>query len=80
LRLSFFADHRTRLGLTLAVFLSGVPALLIPHGLIGGCSSPSMICRKISFPSITVICILLLIAAALNFLYLAGRDKNKKPS
>jgi hypothetical protein len=69
--LIFFANPQTRLGLTLAVFLSGLLALLIPHGLIGGCAMHSMPCRKISFPSITVISILLLIGSAFYAFYLA---------
>jgi hypothetical protein len=68
-----FANPKTRLGLTLGIFLSAVLALLIPHALIGGCANHTMLCRKISFPSITVISILLLIVAALNALYLARR-------
>jgi hypothetical protein len=47
--------------------------LLIPHALIGGCAMPSMACRKISFPAITVIGILLLIGMALNALYLVRK-------
>jgi hypothetical protein len=73
--LLFFANPKIRLGLTIGIFLSGVLALLIPHALIGGCVMHSMPCRKITFPAITVISILLLIAAALNGLYLA-RKKN----
>jgi hypothetical protein len=61
--------------LTIGIFLSGVLALLIPHALIGGCVMHNMPCRKIAFPAITVISILLLIAAALNGLYLALSKK-----
>jgi hypothetical protein len=68
-----FADPNIRLGLTMGVFLSGPLALLIPHALIGGCPGHAIPCRKIAFPSITVISILLLISAALNALYLARR-------
>ena len=73
--LIFFADPKIRLGLTVGVFLSGVLALLIPHALIGGCPGHLMPCRKITFPSITVIAILLLIMAAVNALYLARRKE-----
>jgi hypothetical protein len=74
--LTLFADPRTRLGLSIAVFFSGVLTLLVPHSLIGGCSMPSMACRKIAFPSLTVIGILLLIATALNILYLIRKNYN----
>ncbi|MDR2095581.1 MAG: DUF4418 family protein [Treponema sp.] len=70
-----FAGPKTRLGLTIGVFLAGVLALLIPHVLIGGCAMYSMPCRKITFPAITVISILLLIGAALNTLYLARKKE-----
>jgi hypothetical protein len=70
-----FAGPQIRLGLTIGIFLSGVLALLIPHALIGGCAMPSMPCRKIAFPAITVISILLLITAALNGLYLARKKE-----
>jgi hypothetical protein len=75
LALVFFADPGTRLGLTIGIFLAGVLALLIPHALIGGCVMHSMPCRKIAFPAITVISILLLLGAAFNALYLARQRK-----
>jgi hypothetical protein len=71
--LAVFANPKTRLGLSIGIFLSGVLALLIPHGLIGGCAMHSMACRKIAFPAITVISILLLIGSALNTFYLARK-------
>jgi hypothetical protein len=71
--LVIFANPHTRLGLTIGTFLSGILALLIPHVLIGGCPSAHMACRKISFPAITVIGVLLLIGMALNALYLTRK-------
>jgi hypothetical protein len=71
--LILFANPKTRLGLTIGIFLAGVLALLIPHNLIGGCAMHSMACRKIAFPSITVISILLLIGSALYTFQLARR-------
>ncbi|MDR2111193.1 MAG: DUF4418 family protein [Spirochaetaceae bacterium] len=70
-----FAAPKTRLGLTIGIFLAGVLALLIPHTLIGGCVTHSMPCRIITFPALTVISILLLITAAFNALYLARIKK-----
>jgi hypothetical protein len=70
-----FASPRTRLGLAIAVFLSGVLALLLPHVLIGGCAMDTMACRKIAFPAITVVGILLLAGSGLYIAYLA-RQKN----
>jgi hypothetical protein len=77
--LALFANPQIRLGLTIGIFLSGLLALLVPHALIGGCPMHGMACRKIAFPAITVISILLLIVTALNTLYLA-RKKNRAPS
>ncbi|MFP3090270.1 DUF4418 family protein [Treponema sp. TIM-1] len=68
--LVFFSSPKIRLGLTIGIFLSAILALLIPHALIGGCAMPSMPCRKITFPALTVLSILLLITGGLNGLYL----------
>ncbi|MDR0722252.1 MAG: DUF4418 family protein [Treponema sp.] len=73
--LVFFANPKTQLGLAIGIFLSGVLALLIPHVLIGGCPMHSMACRKIAFPSITVITILLLIGTAVYTLYLTRKKE-----
>jgi hypothetical protein len=73
--LIFFANQQIRLGLTIGIFLSGVLALLIPHALIGGCAMHSMACRKVTFPAITAISILLLISMALNALYLVQKNR-----
>jgi hypothetical protein len=70
-----FAGHKTRLGLTIGIFLYGVLVLLIPHALIGGCPMHSMACRKIAFPSLTVIAVLLLTGAVLNTVYLARKKE-----
>ena len=71
--LIIFANAKTRLGLSIAVCLSGILALLIPHALIGGCAMHSMPCRKIAFPTITVISILLLIGSGLYTAHLARK-------
>ena len=73
--LVIFSNPQTRLGLTIGIFLSGILALLIPHVLIGGCSMHGMACRKITFPAITVISILLLAGMAFNGLYLTRKKK-----
>jgi len=71
--LTLFASPKTRLGLAIGILLSGVLALLIPHVLIGGCAMESMPCRKIAFPAITVISILLLIGSGFYTAYLARK-------
>ena len=71
--LTLFASPKTRLGLVIGITLSGVLALLVPHVLIGGCPMPTMQCRKIAFPAITVISILLLIGSGFYTAYLARK-------
>jgi hypothetical protein len=75
--LIIFTCARIRLGLVIAILLSGIHALLIPHALIGGCAKDAMSCRKIAFPAITVISILLLIGAGI-YLVLLSKQKSKK--
>jgi hypothetical protein len=74
--LIIFTCVKIRLGFVIGILLSGIHALLIPHVLIGGCLMDSMPCRKIAFPAITVISILLLIGAGIYTIYLARRIKN----
>jgi hypothetical protein len=71
----FFASPKTRLGIIIGIFLSSILALLIPHILIGGCAMDSMPCRKVAFPAITVIGILLLIGTGLYTAYLARKKE-----
>jgi hypothetical protein len=68
-----FAKPETRLGLSIGIFLAGALALLIPHALIGGCPMHTMACRKVAFPAITVMSILLLTGSAFYGLYLARK-------
>jgi hypothetical protein len=77
--LVFFANPRVRLGLTIGIFLSAILVLLVPHALIGGCAGHHMACRKIAFPAITVISMLLLIGMGFNALYLARTKRSSTP-
>jgi hypothetical protein len=75
-----FAERKTRFGLTIAVFLISVIALLIPHSLIGGCSMMSMACRRVAFPWLSVISIVLLVCAVANMFFLEGKpQKDNRP-
>jgi hypothetical protein len=69
--LVFFANPHIRFGVIMGIYLLGILALLMPHALIGGCAMHTMPCRKIAFPAITVISILLLIGEGLYTGYLA---------
>jgi hypothetical protein len=66
----FFQDNKVRLGLNIAVFLSGILALLLPTALIGGCTMETMSCRSVTFPALTVISVLTIVAFAANAVYL----------
>jgi hypothetical protein len=72
-----FTEQTVRLGLTIGVGFSSIIALCIPHALIGGCGSVSMACRKIAFPSITIISFVLLALAVANAVYLAREKKER---
>ncbi|MDR1127193.1 MAG: DUF4418 family protein [Treponema sp.] len=72
--LLLFAETKVRLGLTIGAFFSGVIALCIPHALIGGCGMASMACRRVAFPALTVIGIILLAGMAANAVYLTRKE------
>ena len=66
----FFSDNKVRLGLSIAVILSGILTLLLPTTLIGGCAMETMNCRSVTFPALTVISILTIAGFAANTVYL----------
>jgi hypothetical protein len=68
--LFLFASRAIRLGLSLSLFFAGILALSIPHALIGGCEMARMPCRVVTFPSLTVLGVLVIVGFALNSLYL----------
>jgi hypothetical protein len=76
--LIIFSDPRTRFGLTIGVFFMSIVALLIPHGLIGGCNSMEMRCHKYAFPALTVYSILVLALSLANLYYLDGKGKRNE--
>jgi hypothetical protein len=77
--LLLFSSPRTRLGLSLALALTGVLALLLPTVLIGGCMMETMACRRVTFPALTVLSSLVLAGFALNSFYLARRARREAP-
>jgi hypothetical protein len=72
-----FANPHIRFGLTAGIFFTGVVALLIPHILIGGCAMMTMACRRVTFPALSVIGILVLILSVAGIIY--PEDKIKIP-
>lgn len=70
-----FSDLKTHTGLLAGVFLTGIVALFIPHMLIGGCSGAEMACRRVAFPVLTVLCVLVLIGAVADIIYIDKKAK-----
>lgn len=72
--LIMFIESKTRLGLSIGIFLASIIALLIPNVLIGQCGMVTMACRRIAFPFITGISI-----AALLFSVIIAIYNEKRP-
>jgi xanthine/uracil permease len=60
----FNDEPKTQLGILIGIFFSSIIVLFIPHVLIGGCTMMTMACRRVAFPVITVIAVILLITSA----------------
>lgn len=73
--LMVFDEQKTRLGLNIGIFLASIVVLFIPHALIGGCNMMSMTCRRVAFPALSVISILILVGAVANMFYLEGKTR-----
>jgi hypothetical protein len=74
--LLFNNESKTKLGLSIGIFFTSIVALLIPHVLIGGCNMMSMQCRRVAFPILSVICIVLLLGTITNIIYLEIKKQN----
>jgi hypothetical protein len=73
--LLFLKDLKIQFGLTIGIFLTGIIALIIPNGLIGGCSMAAMDCRRVAFPALTIIAILVLVSSAIYIYYLERKPR-----
>jgi hypothetical protein len=71
-----FTDPKTQIGLVSGILFASILVLGIPHALIGGCKASTMACRKVAFPAITVIGIILLVYSIFIVVY----SEMKKPS
>lgn len=69
-----FKTKETQIALSLAGFVSGITAILIPTILIGGCKKPEMLCRTHAFPAIYLASAILIIFSLGYALY----QKNSK--
>ncbi|MDR1616108.1 MAG: DUF4418 family protein [Syntrophomonadaceae bacterium] len=81
LGLVLFPSYEIRLGLSISVILACIVALLFPSVLIGGCEAETMACRVVTFPALTVICILGIVGFVTNALYLCSgwQRKGRRP-
>jgi hypothetical protein len=70
-----FNNPQTGFGLTIGKFFASIVALSVPHILIGGCGMMNMACRRVSFPALTVIGILVLMVSTANMVYLERKIK-----
>ncbi|GBU27223.1 hypothetical protein R84B8_00749 [Treponema sp. R8-4-B8] len=56
-----FTDSKTQIGLTIGILFASILVIGLPHALIGGCKSSEMACRRVAFPALTVVGIVLLV-------------------
>lgn len=75
LLLILFRSKQIRFGLSLALGLNGILALLLPTRLIGVCGSTRMSCRALTFPALIVLSGLIIVIAVFNSFYLYKSDK-----
>ncbi|MCL2210570.1 MAG: DUF4418 family protein [Treponema sp.] len=61
-----YNDPKTQLGISIAICLTGIIALLVTHVIIGGCALKNMNCRLVAIPALTVIEIFVIIYSGLN--------------
>ncbi len=65
-----FKSVRARVGLSIALAVGGVFALLIPTVLAGVCGSEQMPCRALTLPALIILSIAVIVIAALSIVYL----------
>lgn len=70
LLLIIFRSAQVRIGLSIALGLNGILALLIPTVLIGVCGNVKMTCRSLSLPALVILASMVTVAAAANVFYL----------
>jgi hypothetical protein len=73
-----FSSKQTRLGISFAVALGGILALLFPTVLIGGCAMQNMACKIVAIPVLVVISIFTAIGFTFNSLFLLISADNRR--
>ena len=69
-----YNDPKTRFGLAISIFLTGLIALLIPLVIFGGCVVLDMACHRIGFPALIILSSLLLACCVFYILRLCLKD------
>ncbi len=59
-----------RIGIHISLTLNGILALLIPNTLIGVCKHPHSQCHSLTLPALTILSIVVILAAIINVIYL----------
>lgn len=78
--LVFLRKKQARFGLTLALGLNGVLALLIPTALIGVCGSTKMDCHILTLPALIILSGFVIVLSVINGAYLYKADKEEDAS
>ena len=73
----FLSDMKTQLGMSISIFLMGIIALLIPFDkFISFCKDAELVCRRVTFPILTVLSSLVVLGALINMAYLEKKTKS----
>lgn len=56
----------------------GIAAILVPSKLIGGCAKEMMACRSVTFPSIYIISVIVIVFSIVNVVYLFKAGKGSE--
>lgn len=67
--------RQARFGLTLALGLNGILALLIPLVLIGVCSDAQSSCRVLALPALSILSSFVIVLSVINAIYLYKTEK-----
>lgn len=73
-----FRSAQIKLGLSIALGLNGILALLIPTVLIGVCGNVKMTCRSLTLPALVILASVVTIAAAANAFYLYHSNRKEQ--
>jgi len=75
--LVFISELKTHIGLTVGIFIAGIVTIAIPHSLIQVVKvcTADMVCRRVTFPIVTVLGAIVLAGSAAYIVYLWKKVK-----